>query len=101
MRKPILKADVLKAADGNVYVKLIDIRSTDEYEKMHIPGAINIPAEEFSENNMLNFFLLTIQLFAFATTEKNVRKKLLSCFIMPGLEILITYLAAQQHGLNK
>jgi len=30
-------------------VKMIDIRSKDEYEKLHIPESINIPAENLSK----------------------------------------------------
>lgn len=30
---------------------LIDVRTPEEYDKGHVPGAINIPLSEFSESN--------------------------------------------------
>lgn len=34
---------------GEKKAALIDVRSLDEYQTGHIPGAVNIPAERFSE----------------------------------------------------
>ena len=42
MRKPITKEQLNTLSN----VRLIDIRSKQEYEKQHIPIAINIPAED-------------------------------------------------------
>ena len=36
-------------------VTIIDVRSKSEYETSHIPGAINIPIEDFSYENLENF----------------------------------------------
>jgi chromate transport protein ChrA/rhodanese-related sulfurtransferase len=46
MRKPITKSELTGFNDTNVIVNLVDIRSVGEYDALHIPGAINIPAEE-------------------------------------------------------
>lgn len=47
MAKIITKEEVQRK--GGDKIKLVDIRSIGEYEKMHIPGAINIPAEKLVE----------------------------------------------------
>ena len=47
MAKPITKQQVQEMQSGKV--KMIDIRSKEEYEKLHIPEAINIPAEDLSK----------------------------------------------------
>src|SRR5436305_12308510 len=49
MRKPITKKEV-EQLQQHVIVRLIDIRSQQEYEKQHIPAAINIPSEELMNN---------------------------------------------------
>ena len=49
MRKAITKEQVQRLHDNHVRVKLIDIRSTAEHEKLHIPGALNIPSENLSK----------------------------------------------------
>src|SRR5206468_1376902 len=54
MRKPISKIELLDLTDKKLTVKLIDIRSADEYEKLHVPGAVNIPTEQL-ENSMQSF----------------------------------------------
>jgi chromate transporter len=46
MRNPISKAELSELQNKNVSVRLIDIRSSDEYNRQHLPGAINIPSEE-------------------------------------------------------
>jgi rhodanese-related sulfurtransferase len=46
MPQPITKKQVDELQQQNNSVKLIDIRTPEEYEKMHIPGAVNIPAEK-------------------------------------------------------
>ena len=46
MRKPIAKQQVEQLQQQNIIVRLIDIRSQQEYEKQHIPVAINIPSED-------------------------------------------------------
>jgi len=97
MRKPILKADVLKAADGNVHVRLIDIRSADEYEKMHVPGAINIPAEELESN--MQSFSSNDTIVCVCNHGKERSQKAAELLYNAGLEMPITYPAAQQHGL--
>ena len=46
MAKAITKQQVQEIQHGKL--KLIDIRSKDEYEKLHIPEAINIPTEDLA-----------------------------------------------------
>jgi len=50
MRKPITKQQAENLQQQNTVVKFIDIRSVAEFEKQHIPMAINIPAEELSNH---------------------------------------------------
>ena len=50
MRKPITKQQAENLQQQNTVVKFIDIRSVAEFEKQHIPIAINIPAEELSNH---------------------------------------------------
>lgn len=45
MKQPITKEQIEKLQQQKVSVKLVDIRSATEFEKMHVPGAVNIPAE--------------------------------------------------------
>lgn len=52
MAKAITKQQVQKMQPGTV--KMIDIRSKEEYEKLHIPEAINIPAEDLAKNLTFN-----------------------------------------------
>jgi rhodanese-related sulfurtransferase len=47
MAKAITKQQVLEMQPGKV--KMIDIRSKGEYEKLHIPEAINIPAGDLTK----------------------------------------------------
>jgi len=54
MKQPITKQEIETLRQQNVSVKLIDIRTPAEFEKMHIPGAINLPAETL-ESNIKNF----------------------------------------------
>ena len=49
MKKAISKQELEGLQRQNPSVKLIDIRPAAEYEKMHIPGSINIPADTISE----------------------------------------------------
>jgi chromate transporter len=46
MRKAITRAQLEEFNSANAAVRLVDIRSSAEYDKLHIPGAINIPAEK-------------------------------------------------------
>jgi rhodanese-related sulfurtransferase len=48
--KPITKQRIEKLQLQDTIVKLVDIRSATEFEKMHIPGAVNIPAETLEHN---------------------------------------------------
>src|ERR1700759_5663033 len=50
MRKPISKTEISNNQNKNIAVKLVDIRSADEYKKNHVPDAINIPAEHLESN---------------------------------------------------
>lgn len=50
MQQPITKQQIEELQQQNHNVKLIDIRTTVEYEKMHVPGALNMPAETIAEN---------------------------------------------------
>jgi rhodanese-related sulfurtransferase len=47
MAKVITKQQVHQIQPGRL--KMIDIRSKEEYEKLHIPEAINIPAEDLAK----------------------------------------------------
>lgn len=47
MAKAITKQELEGIQPGKV--KMIDIRSKEEYEKLHIPEAINIPAKNLSK----------------------------------------------------
>ena len=51
MQQPITKQQIEELQQQNNTVKLIDIRMPAEYEKMHVPGALNIPAETIAENS--------------------------------------------------
>ena len=46
MRNAITKQLIEELRANKINVHLIDIRSADEYNKMHVPQAINVPAEE-------------------------------------------------------
>ena len=50
MQLPITKQQIEKLLQQNNTVKLVDIRPIAEYEKMHVPGSLNIPAETFIEH---------------------------------------------------
>jgi rhodanese-related sulfurtransferase len=52
MQQPITKQQIEELQQQNNSVKLIDIRTPEEYEKMHVPGAVNIPAETISGNSI-------------------------------------------------
>ena len=53
MANAITKEEV-QAISGNK-VKMVDIRSKEEYEERHIEGAINIPAENLAQEiNVFN-----------------------------------------------
>lgn len=50
MQQPITKQQIEELREQNSTVKLIDIRPPAEYEKMHVPGSLNMPAETITEN---------------------------------------------------
>jgi rhodanese-related sulfurtransferase len=50
MQQPITKRQIEELQQQNKTVKLIDIRTSEEYEKNRVPGALNIPAETIAEN---------------------------------------------------
>ena len=50
MQQPITKQQIEELQQQNNTIKLIDIRTPAEYEKMHVPGALNMPAEIIAEN---------------------------------------------------
>lgn len=50
MQQPITKQQIEELQRQSNSVKLIDIRTPAEYEKMHVPGALNMPAEAIAEN---------------------------------------------------
>ena len=50
MKQPITKQEIEILWQQNVPVKLIDIRTPPEFEKMHVPGAVNLPAETLESN---------------------------------------------------
>ncbi len=46
MRKGITKQRVQELQNDTSALRLIDIRSVQEYEKLHVPEVINIPSEK-------------------------------------------------------
>jgi rhodanese-related sulfurtransferase len=54
MKQPITREQAEKLQQQNVSIKLVDIRSAAEFEKMHVPRAVNIPAETL-ENSLPQF----------------------------------------------
>lgn len=50
MHQPITKQQIKELQQQNTNVKLIDIRPTPEYEKMHVPGSFNMPADTIDES---------------------------------------------------
>jgi rhodanese-related sulfurtransferase len=50
MQQSITKQQIEKLQQQNKTVKLIDIRPPAEYENMHVPGSVNMPAETITEN---------------------------------------------------
>ena len=50
MQHPITKQQIKEFQKQTNSVKLIDIRPPAEYEKMHLPDSINIPADTITEN---------------------------------------------------
>ena len=50
MQQSITKHQIEELQQQNSTVKLIDIRPATEYEKMHVPGSLNIPAETILDN---------------------------------------------------
>ena len=50
MQQPISKQQIEELQQRNSTVKLIDIRPAAEYEKMHVPGSFNMPAETITDN---------------------------------------------------
>ncbi|SRR6266536_2056511 len=46
MGKAITKKQIEELQNKQVTLKLVDIRSSREYEKLHVPDVINIPSEE-------------------------------------------------------
>ena len=54
MKQPITKHEIEALQQKEVTVKLVDIRTTEEFEKKHIPGAVNMPAETL-ENSVKHF----------------------------------------------
>jgi rhodanese-related sulfurtransferase len=49
MQQPITKQQIEELQQQNKTVRLIDIRTPTEYEKMHVPGALSLPAETIAE----------------------------------------------------
>lgn len=45
MKVSINKANLIQLLENNRKVMVIDVRSNDEYQKQHLPDAINIPIE--------------------------------------------------------
>lgn len=45
--------DIKKLMSENEYI-IVDVRTVEEYEELHIVGAINIPYDEIDENSNLD-----------------------------------------------
>ena len=54
MRKVITKKEIKELQSNNAHVMLVDIRSSVEYEKQHVPSTTNIPTEEL-QNQIQSF----------------------------------------------
>ena len=50
MQQSITKQQIEELQHQNKNVKLIDIRPVAEYEKMHVPGSLNMPADTVTES---------------------------------------------------
>src|SRR6476620_9476499 len=50
MRRSIAKKEIAQLQQQNIIVRLIDIRSPQEFEKQHIPAAVNIPSGDLVNN---------------------------------------------------
>ena len=50
MKKSITKTEVEQLQKENISLKVIDIRTTDEFNKLHIPVAENIDAADLESN---------------------------------------------------
>lgn len=52
---PVISSEQLRSLmEGTKNVLLVDVRMTEEYQTVHIPGAINIPADRMrAERNLL------------------------------------------------
>ena len=50
MQKQITKNRIEELQHQNCNVQLIDIRPPAEYEKMHVPGSLNMPADTINED---------------------------------------------------
>lgn len=58
MATGISKEKIIEMVGKKTVIHLIDIRTNDEYVQSHIPGAVNIPAEEagnisFNKNDII------------------------------------------------
>ena len=52
MKQAITKQQIEELQQNNQAVRLIDIRTPAEYQKMHVPGALNIPANTVNQNSI-------------------------------------------------
>lgn len=50
MPQSITKEQIEELKQQNILLHLVDIRSSAEFEKLHIPGAINLPVETIEAN---------------------------------------------------
>jgi rhodanese-related sulfurtransferase len=70
--QPDQVADMLINKDP--YLKLIDVRSPEEYEKFHLPGAINLPLDDFLSDQWVDILDQDIYmnvLYSNGTTHAN------------------------------
>jgi rhodanese-related sulfurtransferase len=51
MRNPITKQQIEAIQEKGGMVRMIDIRSPQEYEKLHVPDVTNIPVEELQNQS--------------------------------------------------
>lgn len=69
-----------KIAEGAVDVVLVDLRSSEEYEKAHIVGAVNIPAYKDKDHSDYGATERIVSAFAALPAEKNI---VVYCYSMP------------------
>ena len=83
MKKSISKQE-LETLSKTSTVHLLDVRSQQEFEKQHIPAAVNVPADDLPKPR--RNFQAAILLYASAIMEGNVHKRARNICTAMGLK---------------